>query len=166
MNRDGILSKQDARDCMEVFVNYYRNRVDEESLAEMREGLRQFWEELIFRKIAHKDTISRDEFVASLTEEFQTDPQGLRDELSRIVPTACKAVDVNHNGFLSYDEFAILFKAFGTTDENLIRETYQHYQPSDKGVEVAKYVESWIDWVIGEDKEKENMAIKGYFSQV
>lgn len=133
VNRDVILSKQDAKDFVEVFENYYGNRVEEKSFAEMKEDLRRFWEDIIFTKVAHKDTISLEEFLASLTEEFQTDPQGLRAEFRRIVPSFCKAFDANRDGYLSCDEFAIVFKAFGATDENLTRETYQHYQPSDKG---------------------------------
>lgn len=83
VNRDVILSKQDAKDFVEVFENYYGNRVEEKSFAEMKEDLRRFREDLIFTKVAHKDTISLEEFLASLTEEFQTDPQGLRAALYR-----------------------------------------------------------------------------------
>ncbi|XP_064611741.1 uncharacterized protein LOC135475737 [Liolophura sinensis] len=132
----------------------------------MRKGFRLFWEEFIFRRIGHKDSISEEEFVTSLTKEYQTDSDALGKLARQMFGEIARCADVDHDGFLTYEEFAVLFKAFGHKDERMIREMYENYKPKEKGIGVMELTESWVDTAVGIDRDKVNIPYDGFLSQL
>lgn len=166
VNGDGVVSKLDYKNSEQDFENFYKNLADKESIEGMRRGFKLFWEEFIFRRIGHKDYISEEEFVTSLTKEYQTDSDALIRLARQMFGEIARCADVDNDGFLTYEEFTVLFKAFGYKDERVIREMYENYNPKEKGIGVMEFTESWVDTAVGLDKDKVSIPYSGFLSQL
>ncbi|XP_064611630.1 uncharacterized protein LOC135475629 [Liolophura sinensis] len=148
---------------MDAYEKYYSKKVDEKTMERIKKGFKVYWEEVILGKFGKKDEVTEDEFVASMTKEYQSNPEGFRQTVRHMFEEIIGTADVDGNKMVNFEEFYVLFCAFGHSDKQILKRMFNDYGPTKKNeISLADMTESWVDILVGEDPNKVNVVINAF----
>lgn len=137
------------------------HKLDAEKSKQVQDNFTQWWNEFVFRGKAGE--ISESEFVETLNKDYKADKAKFQADMSRCFNTFFDVIDTNKDRSISEEEFLIAFKAYGHENVALDTKFFQAYNPKDGLVSLREIVDSWIDFVTGEDASKSGSIVKTAF---
>lgn len=126
--------------------------LDAEKSKQVQENFTKWWNEFVFR--GKTGEISETEFVEALAKDYTADKAKFKAEMDRCFNIFFDVIDTNKDRSISEEEFLIAFKAYGHENVALDTKFFQAYNPVDGLVSLRTIVDSWIDFVTGEDASK------------
>jgi hypothetical protein len=150
VNHDGMISIADVEESRSKFSDLHH--LDNEKGNAVKENFTKWWNEFIFR--GQTGEISQDQFIASLNKDLSADKAKFNEEMTKCFNTFFDVIDTNKDRSISEDEFLIAFKAYGHENVALDTKFFKAYNPIDGLVPLRQIVDSWIDFVCGEDSSK------------
>lgn len=140
------------------------HKLDAEKRKQVEANFTQWWNDYVFRNKTGE--ISEQEFVDALNKDFSADKAKFKEQMSMCFNTFFDVIDTNKDRSISDDEFLIAFKAYGHENVALDNKFFQAYKPENGLVRLGTIVDSWIDFVTGEDAGKESIVKTAFESGV
>ena len=137
------------------------HKLDAEKSKQVQENFTKWWNEFVFR--GKTGEISEQEFVDALNNDLKANKDNFVAEMTRCFNIFFDVIDTNKDRSISEDEFLIAFKAYGHENVALDTKFFQAYSPVDGLVSLRVIVDSWIDFVTGEDSSKSGSIVKTAF---
>lgn len=148
---------------MEAYKKHYSGKVDEKTMEKIDRGFKVYWDEVILGKFGKKDEVTEDDCIASMTKQYQSDKEGFKQTVRHMMQEIFRATDVDGNGMVSFEEFCVIFCAFGHSDEKILKRMFNDYGPTEKNeISLADMTDSWVDILVGEDPNKVNIVINAF----
>lgn len=137
------------------------HHLNDKQRATVESNFTQWWNDFVFR--GRTGEIEIDDFIAVLNKDYKADTVKFVAEMTKCFNIFFDVIDTNHDKDISLEEFLIAFKAYG--HENVAKDEtfFASYKPIDGVVSLSKIVESWIDFVTGEDDTKSGDIVKKAF---
>lgn len=150
VNHDGMISIADVEESRNKFSDLHK--LDADKAQSVKDNFTAWWNDYIFR--GQTGEISVDQFVGALNKDYTADKAKFNEQMTKCFNTFFDVIDTNKDRSISEDEFLIAFKAYG--HENVAQDSkfFQAYNPVDGQVPLRQIVDSWIDFVVGEDNSK------------
>lgn len=162
VNHDGKISIEDVEESRSKFSDLHK--LDSEKDKAVKENFTQWWNDFIFR--GQTGEISMDQFVNSLNKDYTADKAKFKEQMSKCFDIFFDVIDTNKDRSISEEEFLIAFKAYGHENVALDSKFFQAYKPADGLVPLRQIVDSWIDFVTGEDDSKGSIVKTAFESGV
>lgn len=140
------------------------HNLDAEKSKSVQENFTKWWNEFVFR--GKTGEIEEGEFIGALNADFTADKAKFSEEMTRCFNVFFDVIDTNKDRSISEEEFLIAFKAYGHENVALDTKFFQAYNPVDGLVSLRQIVDSWIDFVIGEDASKGSIVKTAFESGV
>lgn len=150
VNHDGMISIADVEESRNKFSDLHK--LDAEKAKSVKDNFTAWWNDYIFR--GQTGEISVDQFVAALTTDFTADKAKFNEQMTKCFNTFFDVIDTNKDRSISEEEFLIAFKAYGHENVGQDSKFFAAYNPVDGLVPLRQIVDSWIDFVCGEDDSK------------
>jgi len=149
-----MILKKSQTNCWCRFRSKFSDlhKLDAEKAKAVEENFTKWWNEFVFR--GKTGEISMDEFIAALNADYSNDKAKFQEEMTRCFNTFFDVIDTNKDRSISQDEFLIAFKAYGHENVALDTKFFNAYGPKDGQVCLREIVDSWIDFVAGDDASK------------
>jgi len=162
VNHDGMISIADVEESRNKFSDLHH--LDAAKAQLVKDNFSKWWNEFVFR--GSTGEISVEEFIKALDKDYTSDKAKFISEMSRCFNTFFDVIDTNKDRSISEEEFLIAFKAYG--HENVAQDTkfFQAYNPVDGLVPLRQIVDSWIDFVSGDDASKPSIVKTAFESGV
>jgi len=162
VNHDGKISIEDVEESRSKFSDMHK--LDAEKAKQVQENFTKWWNEFVFR--GKTGEIEESEFVSALNDDFTKDKAKFVEEMTRCFNVFFDVIDTNKDRSISEEEFLIAFKAYGHENVALDTKFFQAYNPKDGLVSLREIVDSWIDFVTGEDAAKGSIVKTAFESGV
>lgn len=162
VNHDGKISIEDVEESRAKFSDLHK--LDEEKSKAVQANFTEWWNTFVFR--GKTGEISMAEFIDSLTNDYTTDKAKFKEEMSKCFNIFFDVIDTNKDRSISEEEFLIAFKAYGHENVALDTKFFNAYKPTDGLVSLRAIVDSWIDFVTGEDESKGSIVKTAFESGV
>jgi hypothetical protein len=159
VNHDGKISIEDAEESRAKFTDLHK--LDAEKSKQVQDNFTQWWNDFVFR--GKTGEISEDEFIDALNNDFKSDKAKFLEDMKKCFNTFFDVIDTNKDRSISEEEFLIAFKAYGHENVALDTKFFLAYKPTDGLVSLREIVDSWIDFVVGEDSSKSGSIVKSAF---
>lgn len=163
VNHDGKISIEDVEESRSKFSEL--SGLDAEKSKQVQDNFTSWWNEFVFR--GKTGEIEETEFVGALEKDFSGDKAKFTSEMTRCFNIFFDVIDTNKDRSISEDEFLIAFKAYGHENVALDTKFFKAYNPTDDGlVSLREIVDSWIDFVVGDDASKGSIVKTAFESGV
>ncbi|KAL4222879.1 hypothetical protein ACF0H5_018919 [Mactra antiquata] len=162
VNHDGKISIEDVEESRSKFSNMHQ--LDEAKSKTVQDNFTQWWNDFVFR--GKTGEISEEEFVSALNNDYKADKGKFVEGITKCFNTFFDVIDTNKDRSISEEEFLIAFKAYGHENVALDTKFFQAYNPVDGLVSLRQIVDSWIDFVVGEDASKGSIVKTAFESGV
>jgi len=159
VNHDGKISIEDVEESRAKFSDLHK--LDTEKSKQVQENFTTWWNEFVFR--GKSGEISEQEFIDALNDDLKKDKAKFQSEMTRCFNIFFDVIDTNKDRSISEEEFLIAFKAYGHENVALDTKFFKAYDPKDDLVSLREIVDSWIDFVTGEDSSKSGSIVKAAF---
>lgn len=159
VNHDGKISIEDVEESRSKFSDLHK--LDAEKSKQVQENFTKWWNEFVFR--GKTGEISEQEFIDALNNDLKTDKAKFTADMDKCFNIFFDVIDTNKDRSISEEEFLIAFKAYGHENVALDTKFFQAYNPKDGLVSLREIVDSWIDFVTGEDSSKSGSIVKTAF---
>ncbi|XP_055609463.1 sarcoplasmic calcium-binding protein-like [Uranotaenia lowii] len=113
VNNDGVISYDDFRLLTEKFGSL--GHLDDRAKDEFREIMKSTWTEQ-WGEITPYNLITVEQYLADM--HHVVNDKDLRRKVHRFLPYLYRAVDKDHSGAISLNEFKLFFRCLGLTEEN------------------------------------------------
>lgn len=123
INLDGVWTLDDIAIYEARMITL--NRLDEKKTAELLAGFNKWWIKRL--DFSPTRTFTKEQFVQKMIEIYNADSEDFQEIYESLVETMIELMDVNHDDYLSKDEFNNAMRALGVNplphmDNILIRE--------------------------------------------
>ena len=126
--------------------------LDADKSKQVAENFTKWWNEFVFRNKTGE--ISEEEFIGALNTDLSKDKAKFKEDMTRCFNIFFDVIDTNKDRSISEEEFLIAFKAYGHENVALDTKFFKAYNPVDGLVSLREIVDSWIDFVVGEEGGK------------
>lgn len=159
VNHDGKISYDDVEESRKKFTELHRLLGNK--AADVEKNMEIWWKKYIFRQTIEE--ISESDFVKLLSDDYNKDKTVFKKEMTDCFNMIFDVIDTNKDRCISLEEFIFAFKAFGHENEELLRRSFDAYNPDkEHQVPLWQIVQSWVEFVADEDRKKPN-AVKHAF---
>ncbi|KAL4222880.1 hypothetical protein ACF0H5_018920 [Mactra antiquata] len=162
VNHDGTISFADVEESRNKFTELHG--LDEEKKKQVLENFENWWNIYIFKNKTGE--ISEEDFVGTLTKEYIACKDTFIENMKKCFNTLFDVIDTNKDRSISEDEFLIAFKAYGHENVALDKTFFTAYKPVNGLVSLRTIVDSWVDFVCSDDKDKPDVVKAGFESGV
>lgn len=162
VNHDGKISIEDVEESRSKFSDLHH--LDADKSQSVQDNFTQWWNEFVFR--GKTGEISLEEFISALNKDLAADKVKFVEEMTRCFNVFFDVIDTNKDRSISEEEFLIAFKAYGHENVALDTKFFKAYNPVDGLVSLRQIVDSWIDFVVGEDESKGSIVKSAFESGV
>ncbi|XP_045168191.1 sarcoplasmic calcium-binding protein-like isoform X2 [Mercenaria mercenaria] len=159
VNHDGKISIEDVEESRAKFSDLHK--LDAEKSKQVQDNFTKWWNEFVFR--GKTGEISETEFIDALNNDLKADSAKFKADMDRCFNIFFDVIDTNKDRSISEEEFLIAFKAYGHENVALDTKFFQAYNPKDGLVSLREIVDSWIDFVTGDDSSKSGSIVKTAF---
>jgi len=162
VNHDGKISIEDVEESRSKFSDLHQ--LDSEKSKLVQDNFTKWWNDFVFR--GKTGEIEEAEFISALNTDYTADKAKFSEEMSKCFNVFFDVIDTNKDRSISEEEFLIAFKAYGHENVALDTKFFQAYKPVDGLVSLRQIVDSWIDFVVGEDASKGSIVKTAFESGV
>lgn len=135
------------------------NHLEGEKKKKADESFTKWWVEYV---LWGKDELTADEFVELNNAAFKADKNKFIERMQKCEDIICHFVDTAGDGFVSEEEFILIFKAGGHGDVDLDKKFYEQFKPVDHKVSNADMIKYWTQYLTSEDSSIPDPVKKGF----
>lgn len=156
-NKDGKVCKADMETARGKFTKLHH--LEGEKKQKAADSFTQWWCEYV---MWGQDEITADEFVEKNNAAFKADKNKFIERIKKCEDIICHFVDIAGDGYVSEEEFILIFKAGGHGDVELDKKFYQQFNPVDHKVAVSDMIKLWTHYLTSEDSSIPDPVQKGF----
>ena len=117
------------------------------------------WKNCIFQN--RGVVITQTEIMKAMAEEYCADKEKFQHKYEYWEHKIYACLDVNNDSYISFDEYIVIFRAFGIEDKDLVRRVFDLYREDGHDlIPCDVIVKAWVDFKCSDDPNNPNKMLK------
>lgn len=147
------------------FLYFYRKKFanlhhfEDEQKKKALDTYTSWWREYL---MWGKAEITEDEFIEFQNAAFKDNKEEFVKRMQKNHDIICDLVDTNRDGFITEEDFVIMYKSGGHADDSVDRRWFNAHNPVDGKIAVKVIVDLWTNFLTCEDSSAPDVLLEQF----